>query len=73
MAKQRKPLAQTKTVDWWKCPWCREVNSTLDLRGGNPDPAVEICVECPHCGKEVLVMMSVEYTCQPIEGDESDD
>lgn len=73
MAKFRKPLAQTKHIDQWKCPWCRELGGDEgDLTDGTPDVHMDYSVECPHCGKEVLVMMSVEYTCQPIEGDETD-
>ncbi len=73
MAKQRKPLAQTKHVDQWKCPWCRELGGDdTDLTDGTPDVHTDYIVECPNCGKEVSVMMSVEYLCQPIEEVEND-
>ena len=73
MSRTKKPLAQTREVDMWKCPWCRELNSYEDL-GGTPDPHMDYYIDCPQCGNEVLVMMSIEFTCQPtIDGEDVDD
>lgn len=63
------PKEETKRIDVWECPWCGEDNDPRII------PDVLTCsqdVACPACGKEVNVLTSVEYTCYPSEGDETD-
>lgn len=65
MAKTRKPLKQTKTVDYWKCPWCREKHSHDEVLGGQQELDSDHLITCPTCGNEVLLMPSIEFTCVP--------
>ena len=63
------PKEETKRVDVWECPWCGADNDPRLI----PDVlVVSQDVTCPACGKEVNILPSVEYTCQPIEEGEMD-
>ena len=61
----RKPLSQTKTVDEWKCPWCRERHSAHQVLYSQQTLHESQLVLCPSCKNEVLLIPSVEFTCIP--------
>jgi len=60
----------TKSVDSWKCPWCKVhqefksvtagASSVSDLSG------FVDTVACEHCEKESSVSLSIEYRAEPI-------
>lgn len=68
--KYKKPLAETRKVDEWKCPWCRT------LHRGEPDWIKDVCsvfhnenIVCPTCKKSVNVMVSPMFISIPLDDD----
>lgn len=65
MPKYKKPLAKTKTVDDWKCPWCRDIHSIRTVLFSQQHLDTSHIVNCPTCKNELMIMPSIEFTCQP--------
>lgn len=72
----KKPLSQTKHVDFWKCPYCRETitnepkamqNSGFDMNMG------EFQEKCPECGKVSYLFISPTFIARPLNDDEVED
>lgn len=60
----RKIKQETKHIDDCECVYCGHIFDGKDACNGDMDCGV---VECPNCEKEMFVMLSIEYVCQPIE------
>ena len=64
MPKKKYPTKETKCIDDCICVYCGHKFDGTEATNGDID-CIEI--ECPKCGREMYVMISVKYTCQPIE------
>lgn len=61
---------QTVSVDYWKCPWCKELHTfeseraeaerVGDLSGFSDEQ------ECPDCGKTATVSLSIQFRAEPV-------
>lgn len=60
----RKIKQETKHIDDCECVYCGHIFDGKDACNGDMDCST---VECPNCEKEMLVMLSIEYVCQPLE------
>lgn len=60
----RKIKQETKHIDVCECVYCGHVFDGKDACNADMDCDI---VECPNCEKEMLVMLSIEYVCQPQE------
>ncbi|MBM7592209.1 hypothetical protein [Brevibacillus fulvus] len=68
MARQyTKPLAETRKVDRWKCPWCRAVHDEPEWQKQVDTVFHEEYIGCPDCGKTVLVSVSPMFIAVPVE------
>ena len=68
--KYKNPLKQTRTIDNWKCPYCRNIitkrpkameKGCFDIGDG------EFEEECPICKKVSKIFISPMYIAEPIE------
>ena len=67
MGKKKKlafPTDQTIMIDECQCVYCGHRFDGRDACNGDMDC---VSVICPECGKEMYVLLSIEYLCTPIE------
>ena len=57
-------MKETKNIDNCVCVYCGHKFDGQTAIDNNLD---EIIIDCPKCGKQMYVLMSVEYTCQSID------
>lgn len=60
----------TKAIDYWKCPWCQELNEFVSVTAeatavGDLSGLVDE-IACPECSKESSVSLSIEFRANPI-------
>lgn len=54
----------TQKIDDCECIYCHHVFDGREACDGNMDATT---VECPKCGKEMCVSLSIEYLCYSID------
>ncbi|RRJ62383.1 hypothetical protein EHV15_05030 [Paenibacillus oralis] len=64
MSKKKLFSEETTMIDNCQCVYCGHVFNGRDACNADMDRQT---VTCPKCSKRMFVMISVEYTCQPIE------
>lgn len=57
-------MKETTRVDACECIYCGHVFNGRRACNGDMD---RNRVECPKCEKEMNVLLSIEYTCTPVE------
>ena len=55
---------ELKEIDDWKCCWCGERNSALQV-----DIDLGSTMKCKKCGKQNRIYASVEYMTHPCDDD----
>lgn len=55
---------ETKRIDDCECVYCGHIFDGRDACNADMDCST---VTCPNCSKEMLVLLSIEYTCLPCE------
>ena len=64
LTRTKYPTKETKCIDDCICVYCGHKFDGHNATNGDLDT---VSVECPKCGREMFVIMSVEYICQQIE------
>lgn len=65
MAKKKKLFSeQTTRIDECQCVYCGHVFNGRNACNADMDRRF---VTCPKCGEEMQVLLSIEYTCVPLE------
>lgn len=59
----RKVKEETKHIDDCECVYCGHKFDGRNACNADMDATI---IECPKCKKEMYVLLSTEYTCQPI-------
>lgn len=62
----------TRSIDFWKCPWCREQHTFEGVTAGacavgDLSGHVEE-LDCPSCGKPSSISLSIEFRAEPVTG-----
>jgi len=55
---------ETKHIDDCECVYCGHIFDGRNVCNADMDADI---IECPKCGKEMKVLLSIEYVCQSIE------
>jgi NAD-dependent SIR2 family protein deacetylase len=65
MARKKKLFSEeTKRIDECQCIYCGHIFNGRNACNADMDRRF---VDCPKCGKEMQVLLSIEYTCVPLE------